>query len=102
MGFRSFVSRTAFTLLLSAILLCSTRAQDSAWQKDTAVWREEHKADLLKPDGWLALVGIEWLQPGDSSVGTAPDNRIRLAFGPTHLAVLHLEGDIVTLNPPAA
>jgi uncharacterized protein (DUF1684 family) len=101
MGSRSFVIRTAFTGLLCAVLLCATQSQDSAWQKDTVVWREEHKAELLKPDGWLALVGLEWLQPGDNSFGSAADNRIHLASGPAHLAVLHLDGETVTLNPPA-
>jgi uncharacterized protein len=101
MGSRTSFSRTAFTLLLSAVLLCSTQAQDSAWQKETLDWREAHKIDLLKPDGWLALVGLEWLQPGDTSVGSAADNKVHLASGPAHLAILHLEGEVVTLNPPA-
>ncbi|HEX4542039.1 MAG TPA: DUF1684 domain-containing protein, partial [Candidatus Acidoferrum sp.] len=57
-------------------------------------------ADLLKPDGWLSLVGLEWLQPGDTSVGSAADNKIRLASGPDHLAVLHRDGESVTLNSP--
>src|SRR5256885_5444362 len=47
------------------------------------------------------LVGLEWLQPGDNSVGFAPESKIHLSKGPAHLAVLHLEGDGVTLNPPA-
>jgi len=45
--------------------------------------------------------GLEWLQPGDNSLGSAADNKIHLAAGsPAHLAVLHLEGETVTLNPP--
>jgi uncharacterized protein (DUF1684 family) len=54
----------------------------------------------LKPDGWLSLVGLEWLQPGDNSVGAALDNKIRLSAGPDHLVVLHLERETVTLKPP--
>src|SRR6266853_646525 len=100
MGSPSLCVRAAFTLLLSALLLFPTQAQDSAWQKETAVWHEQHKADLLKPDGWLSLIGLEWLQPGDNSVGSAADNKIHLASGPAHLAILHLEGETVTLNPP--
>lgn len=76
-------------------------AQDLELKKDEATWRAEHTADLLKPDGWLSLAGLEWLQPGDTSVGSAADNKVRLASGPAHLAVLHLEGENVTLNPPA-
>src|ERR1700694_4387821 len=69
--------------------------------RKTPPWRAEHKADLLKPDGWLSLAGLEWLQPGDNSVGSAAGDKIHLAAGPAHLAVLHLEGETVTLNPPA-
>ncbi len=98
-------SRTIFTkcaLLFASctILSFSSFAQDAAWQKDTAAWRAQHTADLLKPDGWLSLIGLEWLQPGDNSLGSAPDSRIHLASGPPHLAILRLEGETVTLNPP--
>ena len=77
-------------------------AQDHSWQADLLSWRAAHAKDLLKPDGWLSLVGLEWLEPGDNPVGSAPDNRIRLKSGPAYLAVLHLEKDLVTLNPPAS
>jgi uncharacterized protein len=84
-----------------ALLPAHAAAQKTSWQKETAAWREEHEADLLKPDGWLALVGLEWLQPGDNSFGSAADNRIHLPSGPAHLAILQLDGEAVTLNPPA-
>lgn len=83
-------------LLLAASLL----AQDGSYDQEAAAWRTQHSADLLKPDGWLSLVGLEWLQLGDNPVGAALDNKIHLSKGPAHLAVLHLEGDTVTLNPP--
>lgn len=95
-----FPSRLATTLagfLLASALL----AQDGNFQKSLATWRADHAKDLLKPDGWLSLVGLEWLQPGDNAVGSAADNKIRLPRGPAHLAILHLEGESVTLNPPA-
>jgi hypothetical protein len=93
--------KIVFALLASAFLSWTLFAQDLDLKKDEATWRSEHTADLLKPDGWLSLVGLEWLQAGDNSVGSAPDNKIRLASGPAHLAVLHLESESVTLNSPA-
>jgi hypothetical protein len=90
-----------FALLASVLLSWTLFAQDLDLKKDEATWRAEHTADLLKPDGWLSLVGLEWLRAGDNSVGSAIDNKIRLASGPAHLAVLHLEGENVTLKPPA-
>src|SRR5712692_7735757 len=98
---RTLLAKLALLLFTCAILSLFSFAQDGAWQKDTAAWREQHKADLLKPDGWLSLVGLEWLQSGDNSAGSAPDNKIHLPAGPAHLAIFHLEGETVTLNPPA-
>lgn len=88
------------SIFAGLLLAASLHAQDGSFKQETTAWRTQHAADLLKPDGWLSLVGLEWLQPGDNSVGSAPDNKIHLTKGPAHLAVLHLEGDDVTLNPP--
>ena len=42
----------------------------AAWEKDLAAWRADHAADLQKPDGWLALAGLVWLDAGDNSMGS--------------------------------
>src|SRR5579859_4207713 len=104
-------SRRAFrklTLVLFAVLsltFCEQLAagQDtSSWQKDLSAWRAQHAADLQKPDGWLSLAGLVWLEPGDNSMGSAADNKVRLpASGPAHVGVLHLEGTTVSLRPPS-
>jgi uncharacterized protein (DUF1684 family) len=87
-------------VIFAALFSVSISAQDATWQKDLATWRTDHSADLLKPDGWLSLTGLEWLQPGDNPIGSATDNKIHLAASPAHLAILHLEGETVMLNPP--
>jgi uncharacterized protein (DUF1684 family) len=98
---RDLSARTVLIASLCALFSISILGQDPSWQKDLATWRTQYVADLLKPDGWLSLTGLEWLQPGDNSLGSAPDNKIHLAAGsPAHLAILHLEGETVTLNPP--
>jgi len=78
MHFRNRSACLTFIALLLALLPSPAASQHTSWQKENAVWREQHKADLLKPDGWLALAGLEWLQPGDNSVGSATDNKIHL------------------------
>ncbi len=99
-GDRLIAKILAFGFLWAA-LGSPALAQDGSWQRDQASWRAEHIADLLKPDGWLSLTGLEWLQPGDNSFGTATDNKIHVPSGNvTHLGVLHLENDKVTLLPP--
>src|SRR5260370_471255 len=92
---RSHTILAKSTLLFAAcaiLSLCSF-AQDPASQKDTAVWRAQHTADLLKPDGWLSPIGLEWLRQGDTSPASAPDSKTHLAPGPPHLGILRLEGE---------
>jgi uncharacterized protein (DUF1684 family) len=89
------------TLVCLGVFLPSLPAQGAQWQKETDAWRTQHAAELQKPDGWLSLTALEWLDPGDTSVGVAPDNKIHLpAGGPDHAGILHLEDSTVTLNPP--
>lgn len=97
---KALFARTLVACLFCGYSCWALSAQDLALKKDTLTWRAEHTAELLKPDGWLSLVGLEWLQPGDNSVGSSNDNKVHLSKGPAHLAVLRLEGDNVTLNPP--
>jgi uncharacterized protein len=101
MRFRDRLACMTLIALLFALLPVPAASQETSWQKDNSTWRAKHTKDLLKPDGWLSLVGLEWLQPGDNALGSAADNKIRLGAGPAHLAVLHLEGETVMLNPPA-
>lgn len=32
--------------------------------QDIEAWRANHERELRKPDGWLSLVGLHWLEPG--------------------------------------
>jgi uncharacterized protein len=94
--------RVAWLALACATIAAQGSAQDTAWQRDLAAWRTQHAADLQKPDGWLSLAGLEWLDPGDNSFGSAADNKIHLpAGGPDHLGILRLAGTTVTLAPPS-
>src|SRR5580700_4418342 len=87
--------------ILCALLAAPLFAQDGNWQHELTAWRSQHVADLLKPAGWLSLTGLEWLQPGDNSFGTAADNKIHLSgTGVGHIGILHLEGNSVQLLPP--
>lgn len=91
----------AVLVMLAISFAGTTRAQDGGWQKENTDWRAQHAAELQKPDGWLALAGLEWLEPGDNSFGSAKDNKIHLPpTGPAHMGVLHLDGETITLKPP--
>lgn len=61
-------------------------------------WRTGRLGRLVKPDGWLALIGRHPLEVGTWTVGSAADNAIRLAAGPAHLGTItHAAGRKVSL-----
>jgi uncharacterized protein len=89
-------------VIFCALLATPLLAQDASWEHELAAWRTQHVSDLLKPAGWLSLTGLEWLQPGDNSFGTADDNKIHLAgTSSAHMGILHLEGNTVRLVAPS-
>jgi uncharacterized protein len=95
--FTSFFAGLFLLLLLA--LPAFSQAPDFA--KEELAWRAQHVGELQKPDGWLSLIGLEWLQPGETTIGSAPDNKIHLpASAPAHLVVLKLENDVVQLVAP--
>ena len=60
---------------------------------DLAQWRADRAKSLAAPDGWLTLVGLEWLKPGKNSIGLAADNQIHLhGHAPEHLGVIEVNG----------
>ena len=56
-------------------------------------WRETRLQNLQKPDGWLSLVGLHWLKPGNSFVGSGATKGVRLAVGPEEIGMIRLDRD---------
>ena len=74
------------TLLLSAGLLLAGAASgqtaapnQSAYAGSIAKYRAQRVEELKGPDGWLNLTGLYWLEEGNNSMGSAPENDIVLA-----------------------
>ena len=43
-------------------------APPMTFEQEIAQWHDTRRASLTKEDGWLSLVGLEWLNPGDNVV----------------------------------
>ena len=88
-----FLSAAVFiVIVLTAFSFAASDSPTSPdWQRDLLAWREKRAANLQVPEGWLSLIGLEWLKEGDNSVGSAADNKIQIAKAPPHLAVVRLE-----------
>jgi uncharacterized protein (DUF1684 family) len=91
-----------FSLLSLAAFFAVAATVDTHWKSDLLQWRQERATQLSSPDGWLTLVGLEWLKPGANAFGAAADNPIHLnAPVDAHLGVLDLKSDGVYLSLPA-
>ena len=81
------------TSLLLAASISGTQliSADSAddFTREIESWRKQRLERLQAPDGWLSLVGLEWLKPGSNKIGSASDNDIIIAGAPAHLGQGH-------------
>jgi len=62
------------------------------YKQQIETWRKQRAERLTAPNGWLSLVGLEWLKEGDNRIGSAKDNDIVLANAPAHLGTIGLHG----------
>src|SRR5262249_9130426 len=72
----------------------------AAYRKEIEDWRAKRIEGLKKEDGWLTLVGLYWLKPGENRFGSDPGNPVILPEGkaPGVAGTLTLEKDTVRLN----
>ncbi len=51
---------------------------EEAFRAETQAWQRRRIERLTAADGWLTLVGLDWLEPGENLFGSAADNRVVL------------------------
>lgn len=63
-------------------------------------WQAERIERLRAPDGWLSLVGLFWLKPGENAFGSDPKNPVALPRGsaPPAAGSFFLEGERVRVK----
>lgn len=66
---------------------------------DHARWQAERIAALTRPDGWLTLVGLFWLDAGDQDVGSDAACAVQLPSGPARLGILRVRDGVVEWHP---
>jgi uncharacterized protein (DUF1684 family) len=83
----------AFVLLISGVAIVSAAETPSPYVHEIEQWRAARVARLTAPDGWLSLIGLEWLHEGANRVGSAAGNDIVLKAGPAELGTVMLAAD---------
>jgi uncharacterized protein (DUF1684 family) len=88
-------------LTVFAALLMSTEAADS-YADSIRAWQKHRDAGLRSEKGWLTLVGLFWLKPGDNTIGSAPDNDLVLPkTAPAQVGRLRLSDSKVVFTDPS-
>jgi uncharacterized protein (DUF1684 family) len=80
----------------------STQDANSAFVQSVMQWRAQRVERLRKPDGWLSLVGLHWVDAGVHQVGKADSNDVQLRTGPAKLGTLTLKDGKAMFKPDAA
>src|SRR5436305_10883630 len=61
------VRRIALFALI-AIISCQQKREDPAYVAEIAKWQSNRATRLKAEDGWLSLVGLQWLNAGENAV----------------------------------
>lgn len=70
------------------------------YMTEIEAWRDQRLGSLTAENGWLSLVGLYWLEPGDNTFGSTPDNSLIFPEkAPNHAGTFHLKDGKVTVDP---
>ena len=87
-------------VMITLFAMGLAQAGDMGSHEEAAMqWRAQRDASLRKPDGWLSLIGLHWLEEGRSTVGSAANNDVVLAAGPASVGELSVADGQVTFCP---
>jgi uncharacterized protein (DUF1684 family) len=100
----NLLSRASILAAATLLLAPAAQAAEPSYAGKVDSLRAERLAELTKPDGWLSLIGLHFLQQGSNSIGSAADNQVVLAAGPAHMgtAVVGPLGGVVFTPAPGA
>jgi len=77
---RSFYFPLAISVLSCILMGCKPKAplipDEAAYVESIVQWQEQRLERLKDKDGWLTLAGLFWLEEGENSFGSDPENDI--------------------------
>lgn len=66
---------------------------EQTFEAELAAWHARRLETLTAPDGWLAVIGLLWIEPGEWRFGSAPDSDFVIEKLPAHAGTIRLEED---------
>ncbi len=88
-------------IAMGFILMLGFGATPGNYLQEVERWRAEHQKKLAADDGWLTVVGLDWLKEGENRVGSDPSSVVVLPPGsaPQRVAVIQLHAGKAVLHP---
>ena len=86
---------------LSLCLICLPAMAQEAYVQAVDAWHAGRVARLTAEDGWLSLIGRDWLNPGENTLGSAPGSTVLLPewAAPAKAGLFILERASVRFRP---
>ena len=96
-------------LMLFFMLACplglsadSPEAAAESYEETIRNWRKGRVERLTSDNGYLTLVGLEWLQQGENRLGSMDTSTIHIPGGPADWGTIIVDGDEIRYRPAAA
>lgn len=89
--------------IITVLSSCATKpAPNPDYIAEVEKWRADREARLKTESGWLSLIGLYWLEPGVSSIGSDPKAIVPLpAKLPKQVGTIELKGKEAIFTPAA-
>lgn len=83
--------------------MSSSRADNNSYDEGIRAWRKSRIQELTGEDGWLALVGLYWLNPGKNTIGSGASRDVVLPSGkaPDYAGAILVAGGTVRIEAAA-
>jgi len=91
----------ALALSICCFAMGAQAAPPDGYRASVDAWHAAREKRLAAEDGWLSLIGLDWLNPGENTLGSAPGSTVLLPEGSASAkaGLLMLEGSTVRLRP---
>ena len=82
------------SLMCCAFSIAKAQQTNKSHHTSIQTFRTDRAKSLAAPEGWLSLVGLEWLHEGPNTIGSGAENSLHLPpSAPAHLAVITQIGE---------
>lgn len=91
----------AIAAVLAACQADLPQMDPEAHRAEVEAWHAHRIEALLQPDGWLSVVGLDWLAPGENTFGADSSNAVvfpSLAGVPARAGSFFLDGGVVRME----